>query len=87
MRNGIELNPVLSCEMINESVKKLDSLFENGFNVIYIYGPTGTGKSLAVELLTDEYDYAVHKFEDDIVDIKQVVALSRFKSLLDSIDS
>lgn len=83
MRGGIVLDPVLSCEMINPAIKKLDDLFENGFNVIYIYGPTGTGKSLAVELLIDEYDYAVYTFDDDIKDIKQVIALSRFKSLLD----
>jgi len=82
-RNQIELNPIISMDLLNPAVKKLADLFEKGFQVVYIYGTPGTGKSLAIELLIDEYDLAIIKIDKKIENIKQVVALSRAKSLLD----
>jgi len=84
MRNGVVIDPILSCEMVNPAVKKMSDLFDKGFEVLYIYGPPGTGKSLAIELLVDEHEYAVHKLDKKIETKQQVTGLSRGSSLLDS---
>ncbi len=85
MLNGaaIKLEPVLSCELVQPAAEKLYDIFKKGFDILYVYGPTGTGKSLAVEMFIDENNLAVH-YLDKVPDTKlEVEALSRYNSLTD----
>lgn len=81
--NKLELEPVFSHDLINPSVKKLAKMFRDGFEVLYVYGPTGSGKSKAVELLLEEngiLPYFLDKIPDTILGVQ---ALSRYSDLLD----
>jgi hypothetical protein len=85
MLNGtIKLDPILSCELVNPAVDKLSQAFKSGFEILYVYGGPGTGKSLAVEFLVDEYDYVPHyltKFPETKLEAE---ALARHNSLVNT---
>jgi hypothetical protein len=84
MLNGmIKLEPVISCDLVNPAVDKVSKAFRSGFQILYIYGGPGTGKSLAIELLVDEYNlvpYYLTKFPETKLEAE---ALSRCNSLDD----
>lgn len=85
MLNGVvKLEPVISCDLINPAVSKLSSAFKSGFQILYVYGGPGTGKSLAVELLVDEYNFVpfyLTKFPETKLEAE---ALARYNSLEDN---
>jgi DNA polymerase III delta prime subunit len=63
--------PRRSSQLVNKGASALVKFFEADADVLYLYGPAGSGKSYALEMLAREYGYEILRtrppFTDDIV--------------------
>ena len=85
MMNGqLKLEPVLSCELANPAVDKLYECFKSGFDILYVYGPPGSGKSLAIDMFVEEQDWFGYKIERFPENKFEANALALYNSLVDN---
>lgn len=82
MFDDIVVEPIYSDELLNPNKDKLIKAFEDGFDVLYLYGDTGTGKSLAIDLLADEFNFNLKKIVDIPEEESDVWAMASANSLI-----
>ena len=71
--------PKRSSQLVNKGASSLIKFFESDGDVLYLYGPAGSGKTMALDMLVREYGYEIVKaggpFTSQIVDILASTAL------------
>lgn len=84
MINGqLILEPEFSIDLLNPAVKKLRSIIDaDDFDVLYVYGPSGTGKSLAISLLFNEAGFDIYYLDKVPDNPNDVDGISKTSSIL-----
>ena len=69
MKFVLQSLPVKSTQLKNKNASALIKFFESDMAVLYLYGPTGAGKSFSVELLAKEFGYELIYLTPPITEI------------------